>query len=51
MTHSVIGTMSSLRSTSGMNASGIRSTPEGWFQRIRASTPMTSFVARSIFGW
>ena len=51
MTHSVIGIISSLRSTSAMNSPGISSLPDGWFQRISASTPIVSRVTRSIFGW
>ena len=50
MTHSVIGIISSLRSTSGMKSAGMNRRPDGWFQRISASTPMVFCVARSIFG-
>ena len=50
MTHSVSGIISSLRSTSGMNAPGMSRPSDGWFQRTRASTPTVSRVARSIFG-
>ena len=51
ITHSVIGIISSLRSTSGMKSAGMTRRPEGWFQRISASTPSVCPVARSIFGW
>jgi hypothetical protein len=51
ITHSPIGTMKPISSASGMKEAGEIIPLVGWFQRIRASNPLISLLARLTTGW